>query len=362
MLASLSVVILLSSVNQAQNRSKKQNQGSKIAASYSTRALNEEVSLASGYLGHDVEGLYNHLRRIIPRKSEFESSEEYLDRAFPQISQSFPNNIPFDSVLTFRVPAKITYDADEQTLEVWVDLSLLRAGTINRYDSDRRAIDLKKRVLSTKTLVGATAFGTKVKYTHTVEEEFGIAFDEDSNLGAHISKKMKMSASLARQVKNNLRVFVTAKIELPLVSSAVTTHEPTITGRRSTVVYHKYLHINPQELWVYDSATGIIYFKIRGNDLIYRQEPLSEEEREQLEADRKVREQQRQAEEARLNQEAVERERTEAIERERVQREKQKIEQGIVDLKILSRPKPRYPATARANRTSGSVILRYFFG
>lgn len=78
----------------------------------------------------------------------------------------------------------------------------------------------------------------------------------------YIGVKIALNQNEAKNAKNDMRVLLIAKLTDPLISVKERYHSATFSSPYNGVFSDRYIHINLNEIWIYNQKTGQIYSKI----------------------------------------------------------------------------------------------------
>lgn len=164
----------------------------------------EATVVPSGFLGHDIEEIYEILDRRITNRDEFETTADYTKRIAEAKRVPIYDGLPVDSVLAFVKTPSSPFWSDDITFSSWYDEDKSRLSiTVN---SGRRSLDYVPIVQV------------------TIYPEKNLMFD---NLRPYLSKESRfikfdfeIEAGRAKELKENLRVMYVFKLK-PFQSNSI---------------------------------------------------------------------------------------------------------------------------------------------
>jgi TonB family protein len=351
--------------------------------------------LPPNYIGHSLATLMQILPKWqrAARKSEFETTAEYQDRLSREKRKPLAGAIRFNSLLAFTIvkndEEQLTaeYDADLGVMTVTLKLRQEYAG--GSYDNPYYRLGWGASSRKMGSYVGRNAFNRAVRVQVYRNDGYLIgmaaldleAFSElrsrtqpytRSKIYEHeksINIAINMGANEARTVKPNLRALVIGRLADDPFYYNYGRDTPEIDDPYDRYEHTYMAKVVPQEIWIYDFASGIVYTRITPSS---DTSPQPQEARPKLPYDRFG----DPRSDPRIAAPSVG---TGVGEGGGVGRSRKSSEGSLgnnapdyagrifkpseVDSKarILSRPEPQYTEEARKNQVSGTVVLRAVF-
>jgi TonB family protein len=320
----------------------------RTAPSFDSAPFDASVEkLPPNYIGHSLAALMQILPKWqrAARKSEFETTADYQSRLNKEKGKPLAGAIRFNSLLAFTVvrndEEQLTadYDADLGVMTVTLKLRQEYAG--GSYDNPYYRLGWGESSRKMGSYVGRNAFNRAVRVQVYRNEDYLIgmaaldleAFPElrsrnelytrskiyDREKSVNIA--INMGANEARTVKPNLRALVIGRLADDPFYYNYGRDTPEIDDPYDRYEHTYMAKIVPQELWIYDFASGIVYTRITPSPSEQIQQPESQLPKPPLIATR------------------------------------ESISGGVLNGKAISLPKPGYPPIARAARASGTVTV-----
>ncbi len=308
---------------------------------YDSKPFNANLeSLPPQYLGNDIERIFDALydRKDISGKGEYEATEQYRLRLNTERLSPIIGGLNVESIFAFRLEEVATkYDADNQLLNIFfvpavieegVDKSVENYEKYGRTTNDNiRAVDIKSKE-SREKYIGSNAFGVRKEITRFFNEDYKLSITNWKKFidRRYIEPKAEMPANIpivfglpmppetAIANRNNLTVLLICKLVEPNFFAYGENHLPTIDSPTEQHAQYLYLNVKLLEYWIFDKFSGEIYFKVKEK----AEEPIAKNE---------------------------------II----------KPENGLIPIKIISRPKAEMTVAARNNNVEGKVVLSVTF-
>jgi hypothetical protein len=234
--------------------------------------------LPPGYQGHDIETLYQALRKAFPPKGEFETTEEYHKRL---------QSKHFDGIYAFRYDdfgGDIwQYDADKQliTLRIPFQREFKLEMTGDYFAGEVMTTNSIKYYRKQKGSYQAqNAFGVQVTVKRIEVTEYGFAVVNSSELtldpsadrdvtmmgGKDYVVALTATPKDARILKKTLALLFLCQVKPRTGSPAYiieerTTKRPTIDSPYEGETIDRLVFVELLQIWVYDTKTGEIYAK-----------------------------------------------------------------------------------------------------
>lgn len=298
----LTIVLLVSSSALAQRKKitvskqpAKNIQYLPIQPDFLTKEFDESVEqLPSKFLGHDIVKLFNTLKTLPLRKSEFESSLQYSERLNQISNIRLFGSLIFDSTFAFTYTAnervssdslKANYDADRQVLSVSInsDFGSLKSNLFNEQYSfgDLQSLSIFQSVpRNLGSYIGVNGYGTRVKIQRGEFDQYEVIFPNcvgtTSSDSYSYERERKTSLSTrevvvdvnvpsleAIDLKYNLGILIIGKLTSPFFQSdKVILTKPTIKSPTDIQFQKHSLVLDVKSMWIYSRATGKVYKKI----------------------------------------------------------------------------------------------------
>jgi len=321
---------------------------------FDTTPFNVNVAQLPGhYLGHSLVPLIAALSRWkrIAGKGEFETTVDYQQRLANHRQALLFGRIRFNDLMAFSIGpsdnGQLTskYEADLGILTVtlkldrdvlndnrddpvytatWVDTSHTYGSYVGR-NVFNRAVRVK--------VVRADHFSLGI--SASALEDFAELNQGDSKIGSTIfyayEKLCNVALNIgpveAREVKPRLRALIIGYLSENPYSYTSDHDTPTISDPYDYYSHRYLIKVVPQEIWIYDFSSGLIYSKITSSPKDQEQsEPIRDKTGKPIDYARTF-----------------------------------TTNEVNVKARILSRPEPQYTEEARKNQVSGTVVLRAVF-
>ncbi len=238
--------------------------------------------LGPTFLGHDVRVLVAEIDRTIAArpKSEFETSAQYKSRlnsfhaqdwrrvTVLPIEEDSPDRLYYNS----QGRVRFQYDADRQIMTGRIEPSA-NAGLLNDNSNAKQGFRLQKDCLAAGHYVGSNSFGTSALVKKIACKEYILTFERSSELfektesySENVVAKLEipMAPQEAMSQKASLRVALVFRVSDATVHRRNFLTKPTIADPYETAELHRFLVVDPEELWVFDFRTGRIITRVGG--------------------------------------------------------------------------------------------------
>jgi len=236
-------------------------------------------TIAPGFVGNNLQLIYDAIdKQINSPKGEFETSAEYEKRVQDERAKPLIGNIKIDSMLGFvpeigyfNVAKKYDADAGEMTVSVSIQRSF-EPSAGGFHDSFRSPSITWRKQITSHTYIGSNAFGAMAKVTQDDDDIYALKFDlgakyneKDWSLVDDLEFQFPMAANKARSTQDHLRLLIVCHIikDNP-VSTGTHSIEATLSDPLGITETFKYLHVVPEEVWVFDQVTGAVYLRHSG--------------------------------------------------------------------------------------------------
>ena len=242
--------------------------------------------LPPGYLGHDIQLLYNRMKERVPvtDKGESAGAERYGGgREVP---------LSLDGIYAFQFrPTETFYDAQESLLKVYCEFSTILANGTE--DKTKRGFRVRYVPQLDNHYTYTDAKGTKIEFEEVKFRDYTVAFanfgelpvervmlaglkqamekgPKKGNAGTSddaLEREMvvgsfKMGKAEGDRLKEDIRTLVVCTLVDPYLTSQAVHETGTPVKPREYLARHEYLHVRLLELWFYDFQTGKIVLKI----------------------------------------------------------------------------------------------------
>lgn len=229
--------------------------------------------LSTAFEGNPAYLLYDALEQRLKKttKDEFETSAEHAARVKTLEDVPLLGKIRLSDRVVFVAKdyPEFSYNADEQSM----------SGSIPSYGFlSSVELHLGSSSKQIGQFVGSNAFGVKRKIRRYSDEWLNLAFRLPSGDAFHIPK-IELSTYLAnvqcegeKQCKGHRwlaaftatrvsRVLVTGFLDEPYISSELEETTATIDDPEERSILKRRIHIRPDQIWIYDSASGAVLRK-----------------------------------------------------------------------------------------------------
>lgn len=269
------------------------------------------TTVGPGYTGLDPSMIVRVLEKsgVTQPKSEYETSADYQRRISTLPSQaaggfSLDGNLAFvlngPSINVLGSAVESHYDADKQLLGVRIKIEKKDFGISDFFT----ALDLQSSILQSDRFVGQNSYGATAEVTSIVGAEFGLTIENETWLtpvrsdappseNTGVTLQLRMTSGDARDLADHLRVLLICRLTSPwLRQRAFAGSGPTVQSPYDGLIYYKYLHIEPEALWIFDERDGKVIAKFTGASLEAERNRVAQERRTlyplKLEIERKM--------------------------------------------------------------------------
>lgn len=242
--------------------------------------------LPPNFTGHNIKALYAELskRQSRAEKGEFETTTEFESRVKREADAPILGGLPVDSTLAFKLmnaSGETVYDADAQTLT----LALALGKPIKEYESVEYMRELSVEYeIAKDTYQASNAMGAQIDVTRHRGKNYNLAFanfptfqvkrylnsitrklgyTSDIHKIDAIVIEMSMDVPTAKRVRDTLAALAIVRLVKPYTFEGTFYDKPTFNRPEEFFVQSFYLNVEVLELWVYDTATGEIYAKLK---------------------------------------------------------------------------------------------------
>ena len=240
-----------------------QNRQSINRAQYATTTLEPQFTmLPRNFIGHDLEKIQQILsdRYAQLSKGEFETMSSFEARLETEKQTTLIGNLKLKDYFIFSFsPTNTEYNADKQifTLE---------------FNGYREKLHWRKRKIAEKRYVGQNAFNIKMVVREQTFHGWNLIVNETDQencilnpLLSYASKQcfqrsltLPIPPSQAIKIKNDIRLFVMARIVFPYVTQQIRTSTATLDSPYAKNETSYYVHIKPKSSGLYNLTTGEI--------------------------------------------------------------------------------------------------------
>jgi hypothetical protein len=231
-------------------------------------------SLPANYSGTNIYDLYHELESEIPKKTEYETSDEYRRKVVENLPENFmafvikPNNfcLSYNPEIKKMMATYSTKSFNKYSKLVVKDNA---ASFVEKYSFEGvySAVDLISIHKREREFVGINAYGVSVNASSTEKDIYGLIIINES-AGKRVDIGVDMTPEDAMQNKENIRFLLIGKVGLG--SDALKVVDYDFEGSSATLdhpsgyFYNKYyVFIDVRELWMYNYKTGFVYTKIK---------------------------------------------------------------------------------------------------
>jgi hypothetical protein len=216
------------------------------------------------YFGNDPRALFTAIekRKDKAEKSEFETIEQFQKRITNENSMPIIGKLSTDSLWSLQAnEAKFEYSADSAEMNIYINFG---------FDGILKAISLSSVEINHGSYAASNSYGASTVVKSSDYESYAAApcnyseFPFKDTIGQHyIGVKIALDQNEAKNAKNDMKVLLIAKLADPLISEVERYHEATFSSPNTSIFSDRYIHINLNEIWIYNQKTGQIYSKIK---------------------------------------------------------------------------------------------------
>jgi hypothetical protein len=283
----LMVLVSCIAIGQTAKKAPRSTQPSQHAISITPFDDNVD-SLPPHFAGHDAEMLYTLVKSRLPNpeKSEFETEAEYQNRTEKFLDTTISGSTKAGDLFAFVLSGQAAQEAESP------EIKKLSRNIETSYDAEAQMLTVNFPAALGSTdhnlaslwrtsseyldeYIGSNAFGVKAKINRWAENATVIAFHGDVDRrgllkwlspdckGAFtgISCQLEMDGKTARALSRNLGAVILGSLSPPFHSFESDRSAPTIDAPAEILYRTKVLHIDPAQLWLFDSATGRVLRK-----------------------------------------------------------------------------------------------------
>jgi tetratricopeptide (TPR) repeat protein len=237
------------------------------------------TQLPPNFIGNNALKIFEALENSnkSQEKGEFETQKQYVDRISRERRMPLMGNISKDSILAFAVDVNaidrvITnrYDADEQMMnyEFTPDpcQDKLTSSKLDSKDS-KRCFNLEMKIVRDRNYNATNGFGSKFIVNEKIVFVPSLLI-EKWNTSELRKSSIRLTIEKAKEAKHQNSVLMIGKLTSPFISKGFLNTKPTQTNPKDWNWLYRYLHLELQEIWIFNQRTGEIYKKINVIDII----------------------------------------------------------------------------------------------
>ena len=270
---------------------------------YLTHAIDRNItSLGPNFVGNDIAAIVKTMQAssALKAKSEFETTVDYKKRRLDFYNHAlYAQLYPWDD-LAFVIQinsSSFRYDADEQELHVMLDARRphsfdnnvwffsdadLLEEAINRHDPpSMNLVSVRSTKLKSHQYIGGNAFGATLPIDATSYHDYDIAFVETSWLHDSVDFQTSgymfhMAQEEAIELTKAPGILIISHLVEPLYGNGWHSVKPTFDLPIDTHTDFDYLRVVPNELWIFNQRTGVVYRKLKDGECYYSTSPVSQ--------------------------------------------------------------------------------------
>jgi hypothetical protein len=229
--------------------------------------------LPAKYNGHDLASLYERLTKAVGKKDAFETTSQYSSRVAAAINNDL-YAFKLDSASTVR----FEYDADRRTLTV-----VIPTGRVNDYQIDSSlvrgrwssgtGIKVREGSYDFAHYVGSNAYGVTKDVTSIRGDDYELLLDNYFERNVNLIIGAPMDPDHAREVFPKLGLLVICRTMISHLAPAITFEsvhgmDATTDSPVASYIHSKYTVVDLVGLWVYNSVSGEILWKVDMSDKV----------------------------------------------------------------------------------------------
>lgn len=212
------------------------------------------TSLPRMFMGNSPSNLHQALLRGKPsEKGEFETTAQFEAR------QAAFSERPLLERLTSQDPIAISISPPPRQFDISLkydaDAARMMLQLSKAYFPRECSLPLQSNSRKTGSYIGANAFGAKIKVTKHEVDYLCLTGADDTKVDFPLARDKD------ERVKATLRVLLVGQLVPPYASQAENYSSATISSPEE-VMYRTYvLHMNVEQVWVYDWMTGEVVYR-----------------------------------------------------------------------------------------------------
>lgn len=226
--------------------------------------------LPTKYYGNDPKAIFTSIdnRRDNTSKSEFETEKQFQERIEKENSLPIIGKISLDDIWSLQANGtRFEYSADTAEMNIYLDLGY---DYIFFNEKNQKAISLSSVEINYGSYTASNSYGARTVVKSSDHERYAAIpynYHEfpyvDAGSKNYIVLKISVGITEAIKTKNDMRVLLIAELIYPLISEKERYREATFSSPYTGLNLDRYIHINLNEIWIYNQKTGQIYSKIR---------------------------------------------------------------------------------------------------
>lgn len=229
---------------------------------YSAFPIDKSIErLPLEFAAQDPQQIYNALVEKFGPKREFESTPQYQERLQSEKDKPLFGDIRANGLFVSEVDhskdnavgkAEMVYDADRQVLQVtaWLSLVLSNPSSFGNPNG--------KQAIRVRNIVQPDINSYSLIFNNS--KNFGIKQDKNST---KIKFDVPMGVDEAKEAKSSLKILLLYQLVEPFTQEWKGIEFPQIFKNQAPRPTDRYLNVNVEEIWFYNSETGKIYHKIK---------------------------------------------------------------------------------------------------
>jgi hypothetical protein len=232
--------------------------------------------LDSHYSTGDIKGAIAKLSKLEKeaQKDDFESKAQYQERVSNIESSLNAGNIAFSAVVGGNNSTHARYNADEQKIEVYLDLD-------TAFPNDSPTVHVFGVLGNARSstyqgnYTGSNVYGATANVEVYKGQESGLAFDESDIANLENAKLASVSDRYAavhltvisppdeaKSLISNMGVLFIGNLRAPFAGEFEKTTEATLTNPSENRRAYHFVHFSLRQIWLYNYQTGQIIKKV----------------------------------------------------------------------------------------------------
>ena len=229
-------------------------------------------NVGHNFMGHNITTVVEAIKSspALKEKSEFESTSEFETRRAGFIQYPLYAGLMPSSYLGFVVAEEgafepsFKYDADSQALAVTL-VGSSEHFVMDKGEPDLDSVLIRRVIVVNDSYIGCNAFGAKVKVSRSLQETYGIVFDQNNWLigsGYNFNYSIPMAPNEARALKTELKLMLVCRLQQPWLRQNAFNSDATIDDPHEMIVEGNFLQAVPEQLWIFNQRTGEVVRKL----------------------------------------------------------------------------------------------------
>lgn len=245
----------------------------------------DTVRLPKSYLGFDIAQISTYLgfSAFAKPKSDFETNSQYAARQQPSLDTEVMPGLRLSSPMTFTLqpvpetddtlaslsPATLKYDAEKHSLNVSLHF-------VTAFKTEEQELYVREVSHSIGSYPASNAFGAKINVPIVFNQEYYLILPSaswvtpgagDASGQRTFSVSVDMDPVFAQKAFDHIGVIMIVRLRAPWFTTTNQHITPTLSDPVSEDRDDNYLYVSPEEVDIFNLATGQILKRVSNADI-----------------------------------------------------------------------------------------------